>query len=387
MTMCFTDDRRQAARILVQIRDHGTGNRGESLILFDPLVPGFEIVPLRPVFNSRTKYIQITTHPVSTPLGSELNVTFKCLGDTKRPPIHLQTTVGEVLSVENPTNWNKCSLIMVEVSPNIKIALKYHFHFMFKAVRNVGKMVSRTKVLLLPNMEGVTSLEPSWIEVPSLRGSYSVGDRLQATVPKRVARSLNYLVICNSRSIVTTGQVRGGCRDDGALIIKVTSAMVGHCALFVYSMDAKATADMVQFHVKDRCEVSLFSSRDNIKPGSTVTITMNGEPHGIAFLRAIDDRLTTLKTVSDAMSMGFWDFGALYRPGLREEHAKLINLFSPNDVKKALEKTCSSAATYYVQQYGHCPEVKISSSALSNYCSSIMTSTCMNSKELKGECT
>ncbi|KAK6044110.1 hypothetical protein COOONC_18384 [Cooperia oncophora] len=318
--MCFTDDRRQAARILVQIRDHGTGNRGESLILFDPLVPGFEIVPLRP------------TQRQSDSPGSELNVTFKCLGDTKRPPIHLQTTVGEVLSVENPTNWNKCSLIMVEVSPNIKIALKYHFNFMFKAVRNVGKMVSRTKVLLLPNMEGVTSLEPSWIEVPSLRGSYSVGDRLQATVPKRVARSLNYLVICNSRSIVTTGQVR----DDGALIIKVTSAMVGHCALFVYSMDAKATADMVQFHVKDRCEVSLFSSRDNIKPGSTVTITMNGEPHGIAFLRAIDDRLTTLKTVSDAMSMRFWDFGALYRPGLREEHAKLINLFSPNDVKKAL---------------------------------------------------
>ncbi|KAK6033428.1 hypothetical protein OSTOST_00334, partial [Ostertagia ostertagi] len=336
MTLCFTDDRRQAAKILVQIRDQGTGNRGESLVMFDPLVPGFEIVPMRPVYNSRTQRILLMTHSISAPLGSDLNVTLECLGDRKRPSSHMLATLGDVLSFENPSNWKKCSLIMVE------------------AVRNIGRMKSRTKLLLLPNIEGVASLEPSWLEVPSLRPSYFVGDRLQATVPKRVARSLNYLVVCNSRSVVTSGQVR----DDGALIIKVTTAMVGHCALFVYSVEMKATTDMIQFNVKDRCEVSLFASRDSIKPGSTVSITMNGEPHGIAFLRAIDDRLSTMKAVSDAMTMRSWDFGILYRPGSREDQAKLINLFATNEVKKAIEKNCASAASHYVRQFGVCPEVK-----------------------------
>ncbi|KAK5969165.1 hypothetical protein GCK32_007003, partial [Trichostrongylus colubriformis] len=110
---------------------------------------------------------------------------------------------------------------------------------------------------------------------------------------------------------------------------------------------------------------------------------MNGEPQGIAFLRGIDDRLLALKTVNDAMGMRYWDFGVLYRPGLRDDQAKLINLFAPNDVKKALEQICTSAATHYYQTFRVCPEVKVSLSALSNYCINIMATVCMNSKEPK----
>ncbi|KAK5965506.1 hypothetical protein GCK32_008148 [Trichostrongylus colubriformis] len=110
---------------------------------------------------------------------------------------------------------------------------------------------------------------------------------------------------------------------------------------------------------------------------------MNGEPQGIAFLRGIDDRLLALKTVNDAMGMRYWDFGILYRPGLRDDQAKLINLFAPNDVKKALEQICTSAATHYYQTFRVCPEVKVSLSALSNYCINIMATVCMNSKEPK----
>ncbi|KAK5964461.1 hypothetical protein GCK32_016289, partial [Trichostrongylus colubriformis] len=231
MTMCFMNDRRLATEILVQIRDQGTGNRGESQVLFDPLMPGFEMVPLRPVFNSRTQHIFLTTHSTGAP-ASELGITLQCLDDPKGPPIHMNTKLGDVLVFDIPANWKKCGLIMVE------------------AMRNVGKVESRAKALLLPNVEEVKSLEPSWIEVPSFRASYFVGDRIQVTVPKQVARSLNYLVVCNSRTVASTGQVR----DDGLLKIKVTTGMVGHCGLLVYSMDAKAATDMVQFSVKDRCE-------------------------------------------------------------------------------------------------------------------------------------
>ncbi|KAL6724987.1 hypothetical protein Aduo_019820 [Ancylostoma duodenale] len=59
LSSCFSDSRRQATIISVEIRDRGTGNRGESMVTFDPLAAGFEVVPLRPVFNARTKNILV----------------------------------------------------------------------------------------------------------------------------------------------------------------------------------------------------------------------------------------------------------------------------------------------------------------------------------------
>lgn len=64
----------------------------------------------------------------------------------------------------------------------------------FKATRHVGTMKTRTKTLMLPIMVDVSSMEPSWIEIPSIRAAYAVGESLNVTVPKGMARSLNYLV-------------------------------------------------------------------------------------------------------------------------------------------------------------------------------------------------
>ncbi|KAL6724986.1 hypothetical protein Aduo_019819 [Ancylostoma duodenale] len=120
----------------------------------------------------------------------------------------------------------------------------------FKATRHVGTMKTRTKTLMLPIMVDVSSMEPSWIEIPSIRAAYAVGESLNVTVPRAMARSLNYLVLCNSFSVPATGQIR----DDGTLTIRMTRAMIGRCILFVYSLDNKPTTDMMQFNVVEQCQ-------------------------------------------------------------------------------------------------------------------------------------
>ncbi|EYB91197.1 hypothetical protein Y032_0209g2107 [Ancylostoma ceylanicum] len=359
LSSCFSDSRRQASIISVEIRDRGTGNRGESTVTFDPLAAGFEIVPLRPVFNARTKNILVMTYSTGAPTSAVLGISFHCLGDVKQSTKSTETLVGNVLSFAKPSDWDRCHVIVVQ------------------ATRHVGTMKTRTKTLMLPIMVDVSSMEPSWIEIASIRAAYAVGESLNVTVPKAMARSLNYLVLCNSLSVPATGQIR----DDGTLTIRMTRAMIGRCILFVYSLDNKPTTDMMQFNVVEQCQVSTFASRDTIKPGTSVTFTLNGEPHGIAVMRAMDDRLNSLNVTNEAIRPKSWDFSMFHRPELKANQAKLLNFVALKEVRRALELSCALGGSSYFQQFGICPDAKVTQSALSNFCLNVMVAKCMNPEQ------
>ncbi|KAE9413537.1 hypothetical protein Angca_000218, partial [Angiostrongylus cantonensis] len=116
ISKCFVDGNHKAISILVQIRDHGTGDRSETVVTFDPLIPGFEIVPMRPAFSDKTKHILFMIQSVSTPIGVELDINFECLGDVIHSSVQVKTMVGDVLSFVRPLDWNICHIIMIEVS-------------------------------------------------------------------------------------------------------------------------------------------------------------------------------------------------------------------------------------------------------------------------------
>ncbi|KAK6759265.1 hypothetical protein RB195_021086 [Necator americanus] len=359
LSACFSGDHRRDTIISVEIRDKGKGSRGESAVILDPLAPGFEIVPLRALFNERTKDILITTNSNGATNGAMLGVTFHCLGDVAQSSKNAETYVGEVFVFPKPTDWVRCHVIMVQ------------------AARHLGTMKSRTKTMMLPKISEVPSMEPSWIAVSSPRAEYVVGETMEVTLPKAMARSLNYFVLCNGRSTLASGQIR----NDGILIIEITTAMTGRCILFVYTLDNKPTTDMIQFTVIERCQATTLSSHNVIKPGSSVTFTLNGDPHGIAFMRAMDDRLNVLEMTNDAIQTKIWDFGMFHRPELKGDQAKLLNFVAFKEVKKALVLSCSLAASSYFQRFGKCPDAQVSQSALSNFCSNVMLARCMNPEQ------
>uniref|UniRef100_A0A1I7W6T4 Uncharacterized protein n=1 Tax=Heterorhabditis bacteriophora TaxID=37862 RepID=A0A1I7W6T4_HETBA len=57
LTMCFLNEQKSPSTVTIDIRDHGTGNRGETQLKFDPMASLFDIIPLRPSFNTKTKNI------------------------------------------------------------------------------------------------------------------------------------------------------------------------------------------------------------------------------------------------------------------------------------------------------------------------------------------
>ncbi|VDL82489.1 unnamed protein product [Nippostrongylus brasiliensis] len=197
-------------------------------------------------------------------------------------------------------------------------------HILLVASRIVGTAASRTKVLLHPSVVGLSSVEPSWIEVRTAKPIYLVGEKFVVTVPGR------------------NGQVAG----NGEISIEVTTAMVGTCMLVVYSTGPKAAADVVQFKVEEHCQVSVVASKTNISPGSHFSLTMIGKPLGMTFVQAIDGRLNTLK---------------------------------------AVKQNCATSSLFYYERHGSCPDVRISQSALSNYCFRVMAAACLNKQQPEGE--
>ncbi|ETN82624.1 hypothetical protein NECAME_01909 [Necator americanus] len=119
LSACFSGDHRRDTIISVEIRDKGKGSRGESAVILDPLAPGFEIVPLRALFNERTKDILIKTNSNGATNGAMLGVTFHCLGDVAQSSKNAETYVGEVFVFPKPTDWGRCHVIMVQLNSEI----------------------------------------------------------------------------------------------------------------------------------------------------------------------------------------------------------------------------------------------------------------------------
>uniref|UniRef100_A0A158PCV0 A2M domain-containing protein n=1 Tax=Angiostrongylus cantonensis TaxID=6313 RepID=A0A158PCV0_ANGCA len=196
-----------------EIRDHGTGDRSETVVTFDPLIPGFEIVPMRPAFSDKTKHIL-------------------------------------------------------------------------------------------------------------------------------------FMIICNSYSMPGSGRFK----EDGSITIIITRVMIGRCLLFVHSTGTRPATDMIQFIVVEQCQVSLLSTSDSIKPGASVTLTLNGQPHGIALIRAIDDRLNTFTTGEDITKGHSWDFLIFHQARFGNMQAKLINFVVFDEVKRAIVAEQNELG---VRQYFH----------------------------------
>ncbi|KAE9413543.1 hypothetical protein Angca_005158, partial [Angiostrongylus cantonensis] len=241
------------------------------------------------------------------------------------------------------------------------------------ASHQVGLLKSRKKSLMLPRISGVRSVEPSWIELFPIQSSYSVGERLQVMVPRNKAYALSYIIICNSYSMPGSGRFK----EDGSITIIITRVMIGRCLLFVHSTGTRPATDMIQFIVVEQCQVSLLSTSDSIKPRASVTLTLNGQPHGIALIRAIDDRLNTFTTGEDITKGQSWDFLIFHQAQFGNMQAKLINFVVFDEVKRAIEQSCSSATSVYFKLFGMCPHDASSLSEVSNFCLNVMISECL----------
>ncbi|KJH40475.1 hypothetical protein DICVIV_13567 [Dictyocaulus viviparus] len=357
ISMCILDGYHQATTILVRILDRGTGARDEVLVEVDPLIPGFEIISLRPAFSDHTKHLLFMTQSVLAPIGVEVDIRIECLGDVKQRFIEAKTMIGDVLRVVKPMDWHICHVIMIQ------------------AFRQVGLLKSRKKSLMLPRISEVKSMELSWIELSPLKNSYFVGEHLQVSIPNNISGVLDYVIVCDSYSMPASGVIK-----EASITVTFTRSMVGQCIFLVYTTGKRRTIDMIQFHVIENCQVSVQSSSNTIKPGASVTFTMNGQPYGFALMRAIDDRLNSFVTKNDRHTkLRFWNFGVFHQSEFnnRTNQTKLTNFIAYNDVKRVIEERCSSAAGTHFKIFGNCPDATRSLSEISNFCLSIMISECL----------
>lgn len=110
-------------------------------------------------------------------------------------------------------------------------------------------MLSREETIAIPTLPENSPLKLSWIEsADPAKVVYHEGDSFEAQITTRVS-DLNYVVVCNSRSIVANGKVATSNR----ISVPIRSGMNGVCSLIVFKIEQPSPKiDLMMFMAESR---------------------------------------------------------------------------------------------------------------------------------------
>ncbi|CAD6185284.1 unnamed protein product [Caenorhabditis auriculariae] len=353
-------------QIVVEVRDHGTGSRGEVKLTWDALAPKFSLTPMRPYFSREISDLFFIIDSEGVQEGN-ITVKYECI--SQQPPegeIAIETfgKVNEIVHVDLPKQWRTlCNVIKVTGKRKLKTGF------------------SRGQTVLLPNMHG-TALASNFISIDDPKIEYRTGEILSVTLKTSDAKILNYMVICDSHKLIQVETTR----DDRKLKMGIVESMKGTCVLYVYTSLPNITTDMYLFRVVDQCDGSMTVSRvingdkyemngsnENISPGEELEIQLVGDRNGFAVYRAIDDRMNQLALKNDILKLRLWDFSVFSSQSASTFQARIANLMDLNQVQEVLSRECTKAGR---RLHPRCPTISYSSSVLSNVCLKYLQTGC-----------
>lgn len=343
------------------VRDYGSGNRVETEVDVDVQLAGFEMIPLRPGFTKSSSAILILVKRTDgRVLKNGKNILIEAT--------HICT---------DRTKTNNKTLISAELDSTVSIPLDIDYVCLAVRVqgkRKVGARYSRQITLMVPSFRYSAAVNFSWITFsPPVMSIFNVGDKFSANLPVELSESLNFLVVCNGRTITTAGRVR----DDGKINFEVTPDMVSQCVLYVFKFHGDLQTDMLLFFVENNCSYSLNVSQTSIEPGENLIVTLNGKRNGLATVRAVDKRMfALLQTLYSAPHTKFWDLSFFNRPELKEDQARLLNFLDAKQLIEEFSDSCREAGSLLLKHIKRCPELEEASSIVSELCLQEMIDSC-----------
>ncbi|CAJ0925427.1 unnamed protein product, partial [Mesorhabditis belari] len=367
--------------LYLEVRDQGTGKKGSAQIRHDPLSTGFQIVPLKPGYtiNTTKLYLAVFQDPHHSATDGELEM--RCVGSERplRAQIHSYAVrVGDTMTVDIPESWTeKCHVIR----------LKW-----LRKLNRGGD--SRERLMVIPKTDSSSEsgeLNLAFLHPINYSSQYTVGERV--TVKASVQDdTYNYMVICNGKDLTRSARI-----DHSKTInFEATRKMLGNCVIYLYSTKTQQV-DMLLFFVSDKCTGSTIPSRDTMKPGQKITITMNGQKNGYVIMRTLDEKIAKLMKKNGYVIMRTLDekIAKLMKedqPGLpklweglffarnfqKEEQIRMFNLVTLKSIKNIITKNCAIAGSLFNHKIlgGTCPEGKASTSAVSDLCMRQITTNC-----------
>uniref|UniRef100_A0A1I7YPR5 A2M_N_2 domain-containing protein n=1 Tax=Steinernema glaseri TaxID=37863 RepID=A0A1I7YPR5_9BILA len=356
---CFPDKHTTSTTIIAKVRDESTSATAETRYELDIRVAGFDLVPLRPAFSSRTLDFYVYVKPTGSsfedlPDVVHMNVT--CLADRSNKVTSYKAKIGEILPINGDwSSFYECSAIVI---------------FAQRAISDV--MLSRNVTLIIGNMSTSSTTNFNLInpENPTKKG-YKVGEEFRATVSEAAAE---YMVICNMRDVAAHGQVA-----QQTIRFTVTEKMIPQCVLYVYTFNKdKPSTDMWLFFVENVCPYTANANASEISPSDKLRIDVTGPKNGLALLHIVDSRMFgLLERVLMYGPSTYWEmdsFGTEIPSRLR-----LSNFIDDADFRFHLGKTCREAGFYYKRHSSApCPSAGRSSSGISNYCQQLLTKSCLS---------
>lgn len=344
-------------KVIIEVRDHGTGSRNDIKLSWDPLSPKFNIIPMRPFFAPSIPNLPFIIEGEAE--SGEVWLSVACVAE--KPPIgevssELQVKPQNVAQFALNKQWrNACPVIKLEAKQKLKQGF------------------SKIKTMFIPNMRASVSGQ-NFVNIIEPKASYDVGDMVTLDLQTTDTLKLSYLILCNGQTIL-----RGeNNQNDRRLSFKVSERMQGTCLFFFYSTETSYASDMILFRVKDKCKSSISLSRmvnnetfplsvpeDTIIPGDEIVIDFEGEPRGIAIYRAIDDRLNYMSLKNDIFMERLWDLSMFEERKTKGYQTKILNLVNVNEIKKTIESQCSAAGKALRSR---CPIYSPASSIVSSMC-------------------
>uniref|UniRef100_A0A7E4W500 A2M domain-containing protein n=1 Tax=Panagrellus redivivus TaxID=6233 RepID=A0A7E4W500_PANRE len=301
-----------------------------TIVKFVPLEPKFELVPVRPYFSNDIRVIRVFVKPLSEGiLGDDLNVTAQCYSentDYNGVNYSMRGSVGS--NIEFETN-NQCLVYSICVKRLIS-----------------GSFLSERVVLLVPSITSTRAIitnKPRKLVISTDKSSFVVGE----SVRLELASLVNYVVICNSRDIATSGTAP----INGIVQIAVHPWMVGECTVYAQkTVHGDVQSDMHLFFVeKSSCgpNYSLTSSATQITPPAKVTLTATAPTHSLVVIRAIDERLNhIINSFEVTPSQLHWTFGIFMNDPLAREvpSPNIRNFINIHEVHAAIRENCKKGA-------------------------------------------
>ncbi|CAJ0558981.1 unnamed protein product, partial [Mesorhabditis spiculigera] len=283
-----------------------------------------------------------------------------------------QIRVGDTISINLPSNWTQqCNVVR----------LKW-----YRILNNGVK--SRERVLMIPNVDataGSSGLNFTLLSPANYSAVYSVGQTVAIKTNIDLDDdSYNYVVVCNGNELSRSAKV-----DPLTFITFVVSRrMLGQCVLYLYSVRTRQV-DMLMFFVNDQCSgIYTTPSKSEVKPGQSITMTLNGKPKGYAIVRTLDEKIAKIMEEEQKPLPKLWEGLFFARNYQVEEQLRIFNLIKNKAIKEAIIHNCATAGPYFKNSDlgGQCPQGKASTSAVSDLCMQQITTNCRSNITLQRVC-
>ncbi|CAI5455496.1 unnamed protein product [Caenorhabditis angaria] len=337
-------------KILIEARESGSGLKQDYTIDWDLRKPKFEIIALRPYFNSETEQVQILIESAGISTGI-VNIELVALkGDLGKVDTTTLTApaanIDTIVNIPLPESWKT----------NVKV-------ISVKATRQIDENdKSRVLTLYLPNLDK-SVLSKTLLTINNPKVNYVYNDVIDVKITRVNNLLYKFLIVCSSN-------IPQWIEDDGnstILKIKISQKMDGTCYLAALMTEKTTTnsrnvfSDVILFRVRNFCESCnvqinkidshgmrkpLASPHDSVEPRDTVELAFTGSPFSLVIYRVIDDRLNHIENINMAEESEDYDYLFTF-----SKKTSGINIFSDGDWKgitdRIIDACCENLGSFF----------------------------------------